>query len=106
MTHPKLEVRSLACERGLKTLFQGVDFDLSAGQWLHLEGANGVGKTSLLRILCGLAPAAGGELRWRGLPLTHPDSTYRQERLFMGHQLALKEELSADRKSTRLNSSH
>ena len=95
MTHPKLEVRSLTCERGLKTLFQGVDFDLSAGQWLHLEGANGVGKTSLLRILCGLAPAAGGEMRWRGLPLTHPDSTYRQERLFMGHQLALKEELSA-----------
>ena len=95
MNAPLLEVRALACERGQKPLFQGVNFQLSGGQWLHLEGANGAGKTSLLRILCGLAPAAAGDTLWRGLPISHPDSDYRAQRLFMGHQLALKEELSA-----------
>jgi heme exporter protein A len=95
MSLAQLEVRSLACERGQKTLFQDVNFQLGAGQWLHLEGANGVGKTSLLRILCGLAPAAAGDMLWRGLPISDPNSDYRSQRLFMGHQLALKEELSA-----------
>jgi heme exporter protein A len=68
---------------------------LHAGQYLHLQGPNGVGKTSLLRMVCGLAPVAQGELRWRGQPLAHPESTYRSERLYLGHQLALKDELSA-----------
>jgi heme exporter protein A len=95
MNVPLLEVRSLACERGYKTLFQGVDFELHAGQSLHLQGPNGVGKTSLLRMVCGLAPVAQGELLWRGQPLSHPDSTFRSERLYLGHQLALKDELSA-----------
>ena len=71
MTHPKLEVRSLACERGLKTLFQGVDFDLSAGQWLHLEGANGVGKTSLLRLLSGMYRPQQGSIQLDGVDLSH-----------------------------------
>jgi heme exporter protein A len=95
MIAPLLEVQALACERGHLTLFQGVSFSLDAGQWLHLEGGNGVGKTSLLRILCGLSPAASGRVLWRGRAATDPDSTYRAERLYMGHQLALKEELSA-----------
>jgi heme exporter protein A len=95
MNAPLLEVRSLACERGYNILFQGVGFELHAGQSLHVQGPNGVGKTSLLRMVCGLAPAAQGELLWRGLPLSHPDCTFSSERLYLGHQLALKDELSA-----------
>ena len=95
MNAPLLEVRALACERGLKPLFQGVSFTLGAGQWLHLEGANGAGKTSLLRILCGLSPASAGEVLWRGRPGADPEAGFAAERLYMGHQLALKEELSA-----------
>lgn len=95
MSQPCLEVQALACERGMKPLFQGVSFVLPAGSWMHLEGANGVGKTSLLRLLCGLAPAAQGQVLWRGTPIADPASTYPAERLYMGHQLALKEELSA-----------
>jgi len=95
MTAPLLEVRALSCERGLKPLFQGVSFSLNPGQWLHLEGANGVGKTSLLRIVCGLAAASAGEVLWRGAPSAAADSDFRAQRLYMGHQLALKEELSA-----------
>ena len=69
MSPPLLEVRELACERGQKPLFQGVSFTLAEGQWMHLQGANGAGKTSLLRILAGLAPASGGQVLWRGLPI-------------------------------------
>lgn len=95
MSQPQLQVQALACERGQKPLFEGVSFDLSCGSWLHLEGGNGVGKTSLLRILCGLAPASQGQVLWRGLAIADPASAFRSERLYMGHQLALKEELSA-----------
>lgn len=95
MSQPQLQVQALACERGQKSLFEGVSFDLSCGSWLHLEGGNGVGKTSLLRILCGLAPASQGLVLWRGLAISDPASAFRCERLYMGHQLALKEELSA-----------
>jgi heme exporter protein A len=95
MNEPRLQVMALACERGQKPLFQGVSFDLYGGSWLHLEGGNGVGKTSLLRILCGLAPSSAGQVFWRGVSIAELSGPYRAERLYMGHQLALKEELSA-----------
>ncbi len=95
MSEPSLEVQALACERGQRPLFEGVSFDLSPGRWLHLEGENGVGKTSLLRILSGLAPCSHGQVKWRGRSIGDADHCYRAERLYMGHQLALKEELSA-----------
>lgn len=95
MSLPLLDVRELACVRGHKPLFQGVSFALSEGHWLHLQGANGSGKTSLLRILAGLSPADSGEVLWRGQPVAAQGPAYAAERLYMGHQLALKEELSA-----------
>ncbi|MDI9331867.1 MAG: cytochrome c biogenesis heme-transporting ATPase CcmA [Alphaproteobacteria bacterium] len=95
MSPPLLEVRDLLCERGQKPLFQGVSWTLSEGQWLHLQGANGAGKTSLLRIVAGLSPADAGMVLWRGVPAHHAESGFSQDRLYMGHQLALKEELSA-----------
>ena len=58
-----LEVSDLCCVRGEKPLFSGLDFCLGAGELLYLQGRNGSGKTSLLRILNGLLPAAGGEIR-------------------------------------------
>ena len=56
-----LSVSQLSCRRGSKTLFAGVSFALAAGQAMHLEGDNGVGKTSLLRMVCGLSGAEAGE---------------------------------------------
>ncbi|WP_366522757.1 ATP-binding cassette domain-containing protein, partial [uncultured Limnohabitans sp.] len=49
-----LTVSHLSLSRGNRRLFSDVSFSLMPGQWLHLEGDNGVGKTSLLRLLCGL----------------------------------------------------
>ena len=90
-----LSVSDLSCVRGEKTLFSGVSFDLAAGQWLQLEGANGSGKTSLLRIVSGFTPPAQGQVRWRGQPLDQVAEGFRAELLYLGHALALKEELTA-----------
>lgn len=54
-----LQAHGLACDRGDRRLFSGVDFTVPAGQWLQIEGANGAGKTSLLRGALGLLPHQG-----------------------------------------------
>ena len=55
-----LRVENLACARGLRVVFADLNFTLAGGGVLHVSGANGAGKTSLLRMICGLlAPAAG-----------------------------------------------
>ena len=90
-----LSVSDLTCVRGDQTLFSGVSFDLNAGQWLHLEGANGSGKTSLLRIATGFTPAAKGEVRWKGQLLAQASDNFHADLLYLGHALALKDELSA-----------
>ncbi|MEI7514792.1 MAG: cytochrome c biogenesis heme-transporting ATPase CcmA [Betaproteobacteria bacterium] len=90
-----LSVSDLSCVRGDQTLFSGVNFNLNAGQWLHLEGSNGSGKTSLLRIVSGFTPPAQGQVRWRGQPLAQAVDAFHAELLYLGHALALKEELTA-----------
>jgi heme exporter protein A len=90
-----LSVSDLSCIRGEKTLFSGVSFDLNAGQWLHLEGSNGSGKTSLLRIVTGFTPPAHGQVCWKGQPLTQTAEAFHADLLYLGHALALKDELSA-----------
>jgi len=90
-----LSVADLSCIRGDRTLFRGVSFALEAGQCLHLEGGNGVGKTSLLRIVAGLSPAAQGAVRWHGELLGSPLCQLPAQMLYLGHLLALKDELSA-----------
>ena len=61
-----LELRNLACDRGGRTLFDGVSLRLPAGGLLRVRGANGAGKTSLLRMLCGLLQPSRGDVLWRG----------------------------------------
>jgi heme exporter protein A len=89
-----LEVSSLECVRGERRLFAGVGFRLGGGEMLSLQGENGSGKTSLLRILCGLSPAAAGDVRWRGEPIGRLGEDYRRELCYLGHHNAIKEELT------------
>lgn len=90
-----LTVSRLACVRGDQTLFSGLDFSLAAGDCLHVGGENGAGKTSLLRMLCGLSLPAEGEIRWHGQQIAQLAENYRRELLYLGHHNALKEDLSA-----------
>lgn len=88
------EARELECLRGERRLFSGVSFVLEAGQMLYVQGKNGAGKTSLLRILSGLVPAASGEVWWRGQPVRKHSEAFRAELCYLGHLNAIKEELS------------
>ena len=94
-----LTVSNISCVRGHRPLFAPVSFSLQAGQALHLEGDNGIGKTSLLRIICGLSPADGGEVLWNGNPFDkrYPEAlaSFRATLCYMGHHLSLKDELTA-----------
>lgn len=89
-----LEVSNLKCVRGERQLFDGVGFRLESGKLLYLRGANGAGKTSLLRILCGLSPAEAGQICWDGVPIDKLGGLYRQELFYLGHHNALQEALS------------
>ena len=87
-------VSNLSCSRGDKRLFSGVSFALQAGEWLQLEGDKGVGKTSLLRLACGLSALEQGEIQWQGQPVSRNSDEFRANLAYLGHQLALKEDLS------------
>ncbi|MGH8745377.1 MAG: ATP-binding cassette domain-containing protein, partial [Burkholderiales bacterium] len=91
-----LEVRDLACERGDVRLFSELEFSLGEGDLLRVQGPNGSGKTSLLRLVAGLSRPAAGMIRWRGEPIAALREAYARELLFVGHANALKDEFSAD----------
>jgi len=90
-----LEARDIACVRGERELFSGLNLQVSKGQCLHIRGENGVGKTSLLRLLTGLASPESGEVLWNNQPIKKEVSEYHSKLLFLGHRDALKEDLSA-----------
>ncbi|HYR37364.1 MAG TPA: cytochrome c biogenesis heme-transporting ATPase CcmA [Burkholderiales bacterium] len=89
-----LEATELECERGGRTLFRGLSFALAAGELLRVGGPNGSGKTSLLRILCGLLTPGGGEVRWKGAPIRGLREDYSRELLYLGHAPAVKDDLT------------
>jgi len=90
-----LEATDLACARGGRTLFAGLSFALRPGDALRIAGANGSGKTSLLRILCGMLSPSQGEARWKGTPVNALKEDYSRELVYLGHAPAVKDDLSA-----------
>jgi len=90
-----LEVKNLGCVRGERRLFSNVNFSLSPGNWLQLMGPNGSGKTSLLRIVCGLLAPAEGEVRWQGANIRTLGEEYFTALTYVGHRNPVKEELSS-----------
>lgn len=81
--------------RGTTCLFENLSFAVPSGQALLIEGANGAGKTSLLRVIAGLTQPESGELQWQGRELRNEIGTGGLRMAFSGHALALKAELSA-----------
>ncbi len=91
---PLIEVRALSCVRGRARLFSGLDLNVAPGELLHVAGANGSGKTSLLRILCGLSQPDSGELRWRGSPGALVRDDWCAGLLYLGHRNAVKDDFT------------
>lgn len=89
-----LSVSQLQCSRGDVCLFEGLSFELTAGQLIWLEGRNGSGKTTLLRALCGLFLPDSGTIQWQGEKTKSVADVFYRKLLYLGHQNALKLDLN------------
>jgi heme exporter protein A len=89
-----LELNDVACVRATHTLFTGVTCQLWPGQLLRVQGDNGAGKTSLLRMICGLMEPTEGTVMWRGRSTIALKEELGRELIYLGHAAALKDELS------------
>lgn len=94
-SHFGLQAQALTCVRGERKLFSGLNLSLAAGECLHVRGENGVGKTSLLRLLTGLSKPEAGQVLWNDKAISSDPSVFHRDVLFLGHRDALKEELTA-----------
>ena len=90
-----LSARGLGFSRAGRPVFSGIDFKLGPGELLQVTGANGSGKTSLLRVLSGLLPPEEGELRWHNQPVRNAESGYLQSLAYVGHTDGIDPDLSA-----------
>lgn len=90
-----LQAHQLACTRGDRMLFNNLEFELGAGAALRVGGSNGVGKTSLLRMLCGLACPAAGEVRWGGRDVRAIRAEFGASLVYLGHANGVKDDLAA-----------
>src|SRR5258707_5544460 len=88
-----LEAVNLSCARGERRLFSGLSFSLAAGSFLQAFGPNGSGKTSLLRIVCGLMAPAAGDVRWDGTNIRRLGEEYCAQVAYVAHQNGVKDEL-------------
>ncbi|AMX02781.1 cytochrome c biogenesis heme-transporting ATPase CcmA [Microbulbifer thermotolerans] len=85
-----LQVRDLSCERDGRDLFAGLSFDLASGCAVQIEGANGAGKTSLLRTLIGSAADFSGEILWNGESYPKALPKLRESLLYIGHRAGVR----------------
>ncbi|MCQ4275380.1 MULTISPECIES: cytochrome c biogenesis heme-transporting ATPase CcmA [Stutzerimonas stutzeri group] len=90
MSNPFLEAVALACERDWRLLFEQLELRLEKGQMLQISGPNGSGKTSLLRLLCGLMQPTAGQILLQGQPLESQRSELARNLLWIGHAAGIK----------------
>ena len=92
-TLPTLAAIDLACRRGNRRLFAGVNFAVDGGRATWLRGRNGRGKTSLLRLAAGLSLPESGRITWGGVPVREAEGM-AQRLVYIAHASALKDDLS------------
>jgi heme exporter protein A len=90
-----LEGSHLSCERGGRALFSDLSVSLRGGELLRIAGPNGSGKTSLLRILCGLLSPTAGAVHWDGTEIRRLREEYSKQLVYIGHAAAVKDDLTA-----------
>jgi heme exporter protein A len=89
-----LEVQSLECVRDDRLLFSDLSFSVSEAQVTQIEGHNGSGKTSLLRIICGLRQPESGQVMWQGESITSNREDYYENMVYIGHLPCIKADLT------------
>lgn len=90
-----LTAKNLECARGDHKLFEGITFSVKAGELMLVNGPNGSGKTSLLRLLCGLAVPDAGEICWDGINIRSLGDDYHSVMTYLGHLSGIKDDLTA-----------
>ncbi len=90
-----LEARAINAWRGDRHILRDVSFVVRAGEFLKITGPNGVGKTTLLRVVCGLLPAEHGEIDWCGRPVRGVADEFHAQLGYLGHPNSLKADLTA-----------
>ena len=88
------EARSLECVRDDRLLFNDLSFAVAESEVLQIEGPNGSGKTSLLRILCGLRLAEAGQVLWQGESIISNREDYYANMVYIGHLPCVKGDLT------------
>ncbi|SPY32472.1 cytochrome c biogenesis heme-transporting ATPase CcmA [Pasteurella canis] len=91
----QLKTEKLACQRGDKILFTALSLTVNSGDFVQIEGHNGIGKTSLLRILVGLAQQLEGHVFWNNELIQKQREEYQYNLLYLGHHSGIKPELTA-----------
>jgi heme exporter protein A len=93
--YPDFEIKNLECTRQDIILFQDINFRLNAGDILQIDGVNGSGKTSMIRIMAGLIKPTAGEVYWRGTAISDCRYEYQREISYIGHLNGIKEGLTS-----------
>ena len=96
MNSSALHLQNLACMRGGKTLFTDLSVVLEPGHLLRITGSNGAGKSSLLRMLCGLLTPSMGNIQWGASSIDADRDSFHTQLIYLGHTPALKGDLSAE----------
>jgi heme exporter protein A len=81
--------------RGDRHVLKGVSLSLRPRQLLHVAGPNGTGKTTLLRVACGLLRPEQGQVAWQGKPISSTRIEYQAALAYASHEPALKGDLTA-----------
>lgn len=90
----QLEFRNLDVGYGRKYILNDISGEIHSGDWVHLWGKNGSGKTSLLKVLASFHRPLGGEVLWKGNDIRQCRDQYRQLIRYFGHEVALYERLT------------
>ena len=89
-----LKAQSITCVRGDRLLFQDLNLEVRPGEACKIQGGNGVGKTTLLRTLCGLSLPESGEIFWNDAPIHEDPGKFQSDLVYIGHSNGIKLDLT------------